>query len=216
MCSVNSNLDTNTRCMCNNTTKFDTVIKSCCIVSFLLLLSLDVQSQDMCDRSISGKIIDNETQNPLSDVIIRVISDPQVYGNRVLYNSSDKFSVSDENGKFLLADLCAEEDSLIFSRIGYQDTLISLDSDYWTVSLTETSVELENVLISDEREKNLGTQTLSQQSIILEDQAVDRTSSLANLSSQIDGVTFISTGSNVERPVTVSYTHLTLPTTAYV
>ena len=201
MCSVNSNLDTNTRCMCNNTTKFDTVIKSCCILSFLLLLSLDVQSQDMCDRSISGKIIDNETQNPLSDVIIRVISDPQVYGNRVLYNSSDKFSVSDENGKFLLADLCAEEDSLIFSRIGYQDTLISLDSDYWTVSLTETSVELENVLISDEREKNLGTQTLSQQSIILEDQAVDRTSSLANLASQIDGVTFISTGSNVERPV---------------
>ena len=93
MCSVNSNLDTNTRCMCNNTTKFDKVIKACCIVSFLLLLSLDVQSQDMCDRSISGKIIDNETQNPLSDVIIRVISDPQVYGNRVLYNSSDKYEM---------------------------------------------------------------------------------------------------------------------------
>ena len=201
MCSVNSNLDTNTRCMCNNTTKFDKVIKSCCIVSFLLLLSLDVQSQDMCDRSISGKIIDNETQNPLSDVIIRVISDPQVYGNRVIYSASDKFSISDEDGKFLFEDLCAEEDSLIFSRIGYRDSIISLDIDFWTVSLTETSVELENVLISDQREKNLGTQTLSQQSIILEDQAVDRTSSLANLASQIDGVTFISTGSNVERPV---------------
>ncbi len=163
--------------------------------------SLEVQSQDMCDRSISGKIIDNETQNPLSDVIIRVISDPQVYGNRVIYSASDKFSISDEDGKFLFEDLCAEEDSLIFSRIGYRDSIISLDIDFWTVSLTETSVELENVLISDQREKNLGTQTLSQQSIILEDQAVDRTSSLANLASQIDGVTFISTGSNVERPV---------------
>ena len=163
--------------------------------------SLEVQSQDMCDRSITGKIIDNETQNPLSDVIIRVISDPQVYGNRVIYSASDKFSISDEDGKFLFEDLCAEEDSLIFSRIGYRDSIISLDIDFWTVSLTETSVELENVLISDQREKNLGTQTLSQQSIILEDQAVDRTSSLANLASQIDGVTFISTGSNVERPV---------------
>ena len=201
MCSVNSNLDTNTRCMCNNTTKFDTVIKSCCIVSFLLLLSLDVQSQDICDRSISGKIIDNETKSPLSDVIVRAISDPQVYGNRVLYSSSDKFSISDENGKFLLEDLCAEEDSLIFSRIGYQDTLISLDSDYWTVSLTETSVELENVIISDEREKILGAQTMSRQSISLDDRVIDRTSSFASIASEVDGVTFISTGSNVERPV---------------
>ena len=201
MCSVNNNLNADCRCLCNNTNKYDTVIKSCCIVYLLLISSLDVQSQDICDRSISGRIINKETKNPLSDVIVRAISNPQVYGNRVLYNSSGKFSISDENGNFLLEDLCAKEDSLIFSRIGYQDTLISLDTDYWSVSLTEKSVELENVLISDERENNLGTQTLSQQSIILEDQAVDRTSSLANLASQIDGVTFISTGSNVERPV---------------
>ena len=126
-------------------------------------------SQDICDKSISGKIIDNETKSPLSDVIVRSISDPQVYGNRVLYNSSGKFSISDENGNFLLEDLCAEEDSLIFSRIGYQDTLISLDTDYWSVSLTEKSVELENVIISDEREKMLGAQTMSQQSINLDD-----------------------------------------------
>ena len=131
MCSVNGNLKTETRCMCNNTTKFNTVIKSCCIVSLLLLVSLDVQSQDICDRSISGRIVNKETMNPISDVVVRVISDPKAYGNRVLYNSSDKFSISDENGKFLLEDLCDQEDSLIFSRIGYRDTLISLDSDYW-------------------------------------------------------------------------------------
>ena len=127
--------------------------------------------------------------------------DPQVFGNRVLYNSSDKFSISDENGKFLLEGLCAEEDSLIFSRIGFQDTLISLDVDYWVVSLSEKSVELKNVIISDEREKKTGTQTISQQSINLNDKGVDRTLSLANIVSEIDGVTFISTGSNVERPV---------------
>ena len=201
MCSVNNNLNTDTRCMCNNTTKFYTVIKSCCIVYLLLVSSLEVQSQDICDRSISGKIIDNETKSPLSDVIVRSISDPQVYGNRVLYNSSGKFSISDENGNFLLEDLCAEEDSLIFSRIGYQDTLISLDTDYWSVSLTEKSVELENVIISDEREKILGAQTMSRQSISLDDRVIDRTSSFASIASEVDGVTFISTGSNVERPV---------------
>ena len=201
MCSVNSNLKTETRCMCNNTTKFNTVIKSCCIVSLLLLASLDVQSQDTCDRSISGRIVNKETKNPLSDVVVRVISDPKAYGNRVLYNSSDKFSISDENGKFLLEDLCDQEDSLIFSRIGYRDTLISLDSDYWSVSLTEKSVELENVIISDEREKILGAQTMSRQSISLDDRVIDRTSSFASIASEVDGVTFISTGSNVERPV---------------
>ena len=187
--------------MCHKHNSYNTVIKSCCIIYLLLFLSLDIQSQIPCDRSISGKIVDNETNSPLSDVVVRAISDPQVFGNRVLYNSSDKFSISDENGKFLLEGLCAEEDSLIFSRIGFQDTLISLDVDYWVVSLSEKSVELENVIISDEREKKTGTQTISQQSINLNDKGVDRTLSLANIVSEIDGVTFISTGSNVERPV---------------
>ena len=187
--------------MCHKHNSYNTVIKSCCIIYLLLFLSLDIQSQIPCDRSISGKIVDNETNSPLSDVVVRAISDPQVFGNRVLYNSSDKFSISDENGKFLLEGLCVEEDSLIFSRIGYQDTLISLDVDYWVVSLSEKSVELENVIISDEREKKTGTQTISQQSINLNDKGVDRTLSLANIASEIDGVTFISTGSNVERPV---------------
>ena len=187
--------------MCHKHNSYNTVIKSCCIIYLLLFLSLDIQSQIPCDRSISGKIVDNETNSPLSDVVVRAISDPQVFGNRVLYNSSDKFSISDENGKFLLEGLCVEEDSLIFSRIGYQDTLISLDVDYWVVSLSEKSVELENVIISDEREKKTGTQTISQQSINLNDKGVDRTLSLANIVSEIDGVTFISTGSNVERPV---------------
>ena len=188
-------------CMCHKHNSYNTVIKSCCIIYLLLFLSLDIQSQNPCDRSISGKIVDNESNSPLSDVVVRAISDPQVFGNRVLYNSSDKFSISDENGKFLLEGLCAEEDSLIFSRIGFQDTLISLDVDYWVVSLSEKSVELKNVIISDEREKKTGTKTISQQSINLNDKGVDRTLSLANIASEIDGVTLISTGSNVERPV---------------
>ena len=203
MCLVNNNIRpaSDIICMCHKHNSYNTVIKSCCIIYLLLFLSLDIQSQIPCDRSISGKIVDNETNSPLSDVVVRAISDPQVFGNRVLYNSSDKFSISDENGKFLLEGLCVEEDSLIFSRIGYQDTLISLDVDYWVVSLSEKSVELENVIISDEREKKTGTQTISQQSINLNDKGVDRTLSLANIVSEIDGVTFISTGSNVERPV---------------
>ena len=203
MCSINNNIRParDTTCMCNKDNSYNTVIKSCCIIYILFFLSLNVKSQNPCDRSISGVVVNKETNDPLSDVLIRAITDPQVFGNRVLYNSSDKFSISDEYGKFLLEDLCPEEDSLVFSRIGYQDSLISIEGDFWTVSLTERSVQLENVMISDEREKISGTQTMSMQSINLEDKVVDRTSSLASIASEIDGVTFISTGSNVERPV---------------
>ena len=203
MCSINNNIRParDTTCMCNKDNSYNTVIKSCCIIYILFFLSLNAKSQNPCDRSISGVVVNKETNDPLSDVLIRAITDPQVFGNRVLYNSSDKFSISDEYGKFLLEDLCPEEDSLVFSRIGYQDSLISIEGDFWTVSLTERSVQLENVMISDEREKISGTQTMSRQSINLEDKVVDRTSSLASIASEIDGVTFISTGSNVERPV---------------
>ena len=203
MCSVNNIIKpaNNIKCLCHEHNSFNTVIKSCCIIYILFFLSLNAKPQNPCDRSISGVVVNKETNDPLSDVLIRAITDPQVFGNRVLYNSSDKFSISDENGKFLLEDLCPEEDSLVFSRIGYQDLLISIEGDFWTVSLTERSVQLENVMISDEREKISGTQTMSRQSINLEDKVFDRTSSLASISSEIDGVTFISTGSNVERPV---------------
>ena len=188
-------------CMCNKTNGTKPILKICCFLFFIIKIPLCVHSQNPCDRSISGKIIDNETNKPLTDVIVRAISDSQVYGNRFIYSTSDKFSISGENGKFLIEDLCPEEDSLVFSRIGYRDSLISIEGDFWNVSLTETSVELESVLISDEREKVSGTQTMSRQSINLEDRVVDRTSSLASIASEVDGVTFISTGSNVERPV---------------
>ena len=175
------------------------------LLAFFLLFSLELFSQgrpqwsqgssqnfQMPTMSLKGKLLDSESNEGLSFASISIFTKDSILVSG---------GISDENGKFLLEDLCAEEDSLLFSRIGYQDTLISLDTDYWTVSLTEKSVKLENVIISDEREKISGTQTMSKQSINLEDQVIDRTSSLASIASEIDGVTFISTGSNVERPV---------------
>ena len=102
MCLVNSKIRPSSqgRCMCEKNKSHNAVIKSCCIIYFLLFLSLDLQSQDTCDKTISGKIIDNETNNPLSDVIVRIVSNSQVFGNRILYSSSDKFSISDDNGNF--------------------------------------------------------------------------------------------------------------------
>ena len=73
MCSVNNNMRpaNNRMCMCYKQNSYNTVIKSCCILYFLLLLSPDIQSQNPCDKTISGRVFDNETNNPLPDVLVR-------------------------------------------------------------------------------------------------------------------------------------------------
>ena len=154
---------------------------------FFLLLSLNSYSQD-CNISLKGKVLDNDTKENISGVVIQVID-------------SDIFTVTDEVGNFVIDNLCESEISIKVSSLGYSDSIFSINNLNPTIYLNQESLELNSVLIIDEREKNRGTQTISQQSINIDEKGVDRTLSIANIASQIDGVTFISTGSNVERPV---------------
>ena len=80
MCSINKTRRSANegKCMCNKQNSYNTVIKSCCILYFLLLLSPDIQSQDPCDKIISGRVFDTETNKPLPDVIVRAISNPRL------------------------------------------------------------------------------------------------------------------------------------------
>ena len=154
---------------------------------FFLLLSLNSYSQD-CNISLRGKVLDNDTKENISGVVIQVID-------------SDIFTVTDEVGNFVIDNLCESEISIKVSSLGYSDSIFSINNLNPTIYLNQESLELNSVLIIDEREKNRGTQTIYQQSINIDEKGVDRTLSIANIASQIDGVTFISTGSNVERPV---------------
>ena len=78
-------------CNCNSKSKKNFQIKKyCCILHFFFLLPNILFSQDNCTNTISGKVLDKNTNKPISDVIIRAISDPQVHGIRVSYNYSEK------------------------------------------------------------------------------------------------------------------------------
>ena len=153
-----------------------------------ILLSTNIYSQENCLISVSGKVMDNKTKEPLSDVLIKIVD-------------SQKFTTTDEEGNFILENLCSKSIKLKLSRYGYYDSLLITDDEYLIIYLNQEIFELNSVLILNEKEKNIGTKTISQKSILVEERPIDPTQSLANFISEIDGVTLTSVGSNIQLPV---------------
>ena len=157
------------------------------LISFFIINS-NIYSQNDCSLSVNGKVLDSETKEPLSSVLIRV-------------DQSQKFAISDKEGKFILDNLCSYNFKSIITRVGYYDSIFQINNKNVTIYLSQETVELNSVLIIDEKEENVGIKSISQRSINIKDKNIDPTQSLANLISSIDGVTFSSVGSNVEIPV---------------
>ena len=181
-------LKKNSFCFFGRMDKKNLHMRICCFIIILLTIpSITFAKQD-CSHTLSGRILDNENNESLSGILIRIID-------------SEKFAVSDKNGDFTFDDLCTNEILISVSSIGYIDSTYNLNEKNSTIYLKIETLELSSVIIFNEKEKDIGTKTMSQQSINLDDRGVDRTLSLASIASKIDGVTFISTGSNVELPV---------------
>ncbi len=157
------------------------------LISFIIINS-NIYSQNDCSLSVNGKVLDNETKEPLSSVLIRV-------------DQSQEFAISDEEGKFILDNLCSYNFKSIITRVGYYDSIFQINEKNVTIYLSQETVELNSILIIDEKEENVGIRSISQRSINIKDKNINPTQSLANLISSIDGVTFSSVGSNVEIPV---------------
>ena len=153
-----------------------------------ILLSANIYSQENCLISVSGKVMDGKTKEPLSDVLIKIVD-------------SQKFTTTDEEGNFTLDNLCSKSIKSKLSRYGYYDSLLIINDEYLIIYLNQEIFELNSVLILNEKEKNIGTKTISQRSISLEDRPTDPTQSLANFIREIDGVTLTSVGSNIQLPV---------------
>jgi len=158
------------------------------LLTLFILINRDIYSQQNCALSILGKVLDNDTKKPLSGVLIKIID-------------SQKFTTTDEDGNFSFDNLCSYNFKSIISRYGYNDSIFQNNEKNVTIYLYQKTFELNPVFIVDEKEKNMGTKSISQRSIRIDDKPLDPTQSLANLISNIDGVTLSSVGSNVELPV---------------
>lgn len=147
------------------------------------------QSQDSCTYKIMGKVVDQDTKLPLA------------YAN-VLLQGTTIGTVTDEEGNFEILNLCEKEYDLVFSYIGYKSKSHHHDfhHDYMEILLAPDQTILESIVIEAEySEGGLQSSTTSK----LSGEALEsvKTESFAEVASEITGVSMLSTGQNVAKPI---------------
>lgn len=161
------------------------------IIFVLAFLHVFAQQLDSCQYELTGQILDAETKESLPYV-------------RVELKEVQRITLTDENGRFKFENLCEEEQVLSISCFGYCDTICEKFHEHSKsphIFLKQQVNLLETVTIEVEKEKEAGTATVALETISKETLSNDPTQSLASALSEVDGVTFTSTGNNVQLPV---------------
>ncbi|MGL4632497.1 MAG: TonB-dependent receptor [Leadbetterella sp.] len=114
-------------------------------VILLLLFCLYIKNGAAQSFSISGKILDAETREPIVGATIQLLSNPQIV------------SSSNQEGKFLTAT-STNNDSLKISFVGYT-TRIVLGSPNLVIALSPNLEELQSIIVTANRESGLRTQS---------------------------------------------------------
>lgn len=161
---------------------------------FLLLVvssTMTAQRTASCDFELKGVFLDIETHEPIPFVYVKV-------------QETNQYAIAGEDGSFALKGLCQSCHSLSISCIGYGDTICKNCQNHQNshyIYLTKSDRSLAEVSIVAEKNKAEGIVSISQQTIDKESLSADLTQSLASALSEIEGVTFASTGNNVQLPV---------------
>ncbi len=160
-------------------------------IIFGLHTALTAQDTDSCSYELKGVIVDADTKEALPYVQVNV-------------RGTQQYLQTDINGEFHFKELCNQSNTLFISCFGYCDTTCQhfyKQGEKPYIYLKKEVISLEEVTITANRSKEKGTASISQQSISKEMLSVDPTQSLALAISEINGVTFTSTGNNVQLPV---------------
>ena len=151
-------------------------------------------TQDNCDYKVTGRVLDIDSKEPLP------------YATVTILNSTNGV-VSDEEGNFVLTNICTEEIGLEARFIGYKTVVHHHDFNHYDHNdynhifyLAPEENLLESVVV--EGETIVGEmKSLSVEKIDRSILNTKSTQSLASVISDIQGVTYNSTGSNVQIPV---------------
>ncbi len=142
-----------------------------------------------CSYSVAGRVLDADTDQPIPFAVVKI-------------DGEDKYTATDTEGNFRIEGLCSNENTLIISCIGYADSTKEHDHDSdFHFYLTQEVTGLEEVTIEAERAKEKGTESISQVTVGKAEISSNPTQSLAAVLSQQQGITFTSTGTNVQLPV---------------
>ena len=116
------------------------------LLMILLLVSADVMTaqQNRALFSISGKVVDSKTGEP-------------VIGAAVNVEDTGIWAISDENGKFFLPDIRPGDYAVQFSCLGFVDKRLSFvvkkDIPNLTIKLDQNTLALNSVVVTAERDK---------------------------------------------------------------
>ncbi|MEM6316792.1 MAG: TonB-dependent receptor [Bacteroidota bacterium] len=162
------------------------------ILLFLFLFSassVNSQSTENCECKIAGKIFDLQTKEPLSFASV------QISGTSIGTNS-------DLDGSFTICDYCEKECDLVFSMVGYKNYQHHHDFHHPDVEiyLAEEQYNLEGVTVEAKRSQS-DMRSMSSTKLSSEELKVVQSQSLGDIASQFSGVSTLTTGQNISKPI---------------
>jgi len=162
-------------------------MKNSWFFGLLLCLAFSyVKAQEGCNLQLSGKIIDEHDGSTLAFSTVYLLNEKRGVA-------------ADENGNFVLQNLCPKEYQLVISHIGCEpDTVVVKlkKSQSFTFKLEHHLEELQEVQIQGERESVNQEEKLSQS-----DFYAKGGKPIGEILSEINGVSTFKTGANISKPV---------------
>ncbi len=149
------------------------------------------QTSKPCNHDLKGVILDIDTKKAIPYALVKV-------------KDTKRFAQTDLEGRFQIKGLCDQYNTLIVTCFGYCDTTCKQFYQHTRkpqIYLKQKVESLNTVTITAKKSEDQGTVSIAKQTINKEDLASIPTQTLASAISEVEGVTFTSTGNNVQLPV---------------
>lgn len=157
------------------------------LVLSALYLTFSGLSQQQCNETVRGLVRDLETDLPLPYATIKI-------------EDTELGAIADKNGAFEISNLCESEIHLEVSFLGYKTVTHHHDKHHPSpvIYLAPDQLELESVVIETSRAGEIESLAIQKQDITM---LSTLSSSLGELSNEITGVSLLSTGANITKPI---------------
>ena len=158
---------------------------------FLLVLILSfhlAQSQPPpCERDIEGQVLDRQTGEPLPFATVTIAG--QTYG-----------VVADDEGYFVLKEVCDPEVDLVVRFLGYKTMRHHHDFYHGDpiIYLAPDDTQLESITVENSRLGEMESLAIQKMDIV---KGAIVNTSIGALSEELTGVSLLKTGSNIAKPI---------------
>jgi iron complex outermembrane receptor protein len=159
------------------------------VLLLLVFISLAAKAQQNCNLTIKGRIIDDDTNLPVSGVSI-------------ILHPNNQTVISDGHGYFTIPNLCKGDYTLTVSSLGFEtkEKAISLSSNQnLSLKISHTDFVLHDVHVIGHQQRLKTTASVS--TITREELAQSKGESLAEILKTTPGVTMLQTGATISKPV---------------